>query len=77
VDQDQVACGQSNYMAWVMSSLSMEMDHDVGMLIKGGTLVGDCAYVKKLFMATPLKGFQGGYKDAYNFYLSQLRIMIE
>jgi hypothetical protein len=67
----------SDYMAWVTSSLAMELDHDVGMLIKEGMLVGDCAYVKKLYMSTPLKSFPGGYKDAYNFYLSQLRITIE
>ena len=28
-------------------------------------------------MATPLKGMRSGYEDAYNFYLSQLRITIE
>ncbi len=28
-------------------------------------------------MATPLKGMQGGHEDAYNFYLSQIRITIE
>ena len=68
----------SDYMAWVTSSLAMELEDDsMGMLIKGGTLVGDCAYVKKLFMATPLKGYLGGYEDGYNFYLSQLRITIE
>ena len=39
--------------------------------------MGDCAYVKKLFMATPLKGYLGGYEVGYNFYLSQLRITIE
>jgi hypothetical protein len=67
----------SDYMAWVTSSLAMELEDDMGMLLKGGTLVGDCAYVKKLFMATLLKGYLGGYGDAYNFYLSQLRITIE
>jgi hypothetical protein len=55
----------------------MELEDDMGMLIKGGTLVGDCAYVKKLFMATPLKGNLGGYEDGYNFCLSQLRITIK
>ena len=67
----------SDYMAWVTSSFAMELEDDMGMLIKEGTLVGDCAYTKKLFMATPLKGYLGGYEDAYNFYLSQLRITIE
>ena len=32
----------SDYMAWVTSSLAMELEDDMGMLIKGGTLVGDC-----------------------------------
>jgi hypothetical protein len=67
----------SDYMVWVTSSLAIELDNDVEKLIEGGTLVGDCAYVKKLYMATPLKGFLGGHEDAYNFYLSQLRITIE
>jgi hypothetical protein len=67
----------SDYMAWVTSSLNIELENNVGKFIEGGTLVGDCAYVKKLFMATPLKGMQGGHEDACNFYLSQLRITIE
>ncbi len=46
-------------------------------LIEGGTLVGDCAYVKKSYIATSLKGFLGGYEDAYYFYLIQLRISVE
>jgi hypothetical protein len=54
----------SDYMARVTSSMVMELDNDFGMLIKGGTLVGYCAYVKKLFMATLLKGFVGGFEDA-------------
>jgi hypothetical protein len=57
----------SDYMAWVTSSLAIELDNDVEKLVKGGTLVGDCAYMKKLYMATPLKGFLGGHKDAYNW----------
>ncbi len=67
----------SDYIAWVTSSLAIELANDVEKLIERGTLVEDCAYMKKLYMATPLKGFLGGHEDAYNFYLSQLRIMIE
>ncbi|KAL3767702.1 hypothetical protein ACHAW5_007466 [Stephanodiscus triporus] len=67
----------SDYMAWITSSLVLKLENDIDMIIEGGTIVGGCAYVKKLYMATPLKGFLGGYEDAYNFYLSQLRIMIE
>ncbi len=67
----------SDYMAWVTSSLAIKLDNNMEKLIKGGTLVGDCAYMKKLYMATHLKRFLGGHKDTYNFYLSQLRITIE
>ena len=47
------------------------------LIIDGYTFVGDNAYVKKMYMATPLKGMRSGYEDGYNFYLSQLRITIE
>ena len=30
-----------------------------------------------MYIAIPLKGVRSGYEDAYNFYLSQLRITIE
>jgi hypothetical protein len=53
----------SDYMAWVTSSLNIELENNAGKFIEGGTLVGDCAYVKKLFMATPLKGMQGGHEE--------------
>jgi hypothetical protein len=33
----------SDFMAWVTSSLAIELDNDVEKLIKGGTLVRDCA----------------------------------
>ncbi|KAL7553170.1 hypothetical protein ACHAWF_016415 [Thalassiosira exigua] len=45
--------------------------------LKGFTFIGDNAYVKKLYMAVPLKGVQKGYNEAYNFYLSKIRITIE
>ena len=69
----------SNYMAWVTTSLnlSLEKNIDTKIILDGHTLVGDCAYVKSPFMATPLKGIRSGHEDAYNFYLSQLRITIE
>ncbi len=38
----------SDYMAWVTSSLAINLENNVVKLIEGGTLVGDCAYVKKL-----------------------------
>ena len=69
----------SDYMAWVTSSLYRALENNAvtKTIIDGFVIVGDCAYVKKMFMATPLRGMQGGSADAYNFYLSQLRITIE
>jgi hypothetical protein len=68
----------SDYMAWVTSDLCIKLEeavHDV--IAKGMTLLGDNAYCKRMFVATPLKGARRGYEDAYNFYHSQLRITIE
>ena len=69
----------SDYLAWVTSSLCMMLEEGTGTVVikPGFTLVGDNAYVKKPYMATPLKGIRAGYEDGYNFYLSQLRITIE
>lgn len=69
----------SDYMAWVTSDLCRAMEHNdvTKIILPGYTLVGDNAYVKKRYMSVPLKGKQSGYNDAYNFYLSQLRITIE
>ena len=68
----------SDYLAWMTSNLCQDLELNLSnMLLPGMTLVGDSACIKKKYMAVPLKGQQMGYKDAYNFYLSQLRIMIE
>lgn len=69
----------SDYMAWVTSGLRKSLeDNDITkLLLPGYTLIGDNAYIKKKYMAVPFKGHQVGYKDAYNFYHSQLRINIE
>ena len=69
----------SDFMAWVTSSLCRALEENAitKLIIDGFTFVGDNAYVKKMYMATPLKGMRSGYEDAYNFYLSQLRITIE
>ena len=69
----------SDYLAWVTSDLCQELDANevTKKLAKDMTLVGDNAYIKKRYMAVPLKGQQIGYPDAYNFYVSQLRITIE
>jgi hypothetical protein len=48
-----------------------------GALAKGYVLFGDNAYLNTLFMATPYPNTNGGPKDNYNFYHSQLRIRIE
>ena len=69
----------SDYMAWVTSDLCMSLENNAvsKMILRGYTLVGDNAYVKKPYMTVPLKGKQSGYNDAFNFYQSQLRITIE
>ena len=69
----------SDYLAWVTSSLCHDLDNNdtTNILLNGMTIVGNNAYVKKHYMSVPLKGQQINYNDAYNFYLSQLRITIE
>ena len=69
----------SDYMAWVTSGLCYLLENNpvTKLIVDGYTFVGDNAYVKKMYMATPLKGMRTGYEDGYNFYLSQLRITIE
>ena len=69
----------SDFMAWCTSSLchQMENNHVTNILLEGMSLAGDNAYVKTMTMSVPLKGERQGYDDAYNFYLSQLRITIE
>ena len=69
----------SDYMAWVTSNLCSALENNAvtKIILPGYTLIGDNAYVKKPYMSVPLKGYQTGYNDAYNFYHSQLRINIE
>ena len=62
----------SDYLAWITSGLCQDLDHHEGIRI-----IRDNKYIKKLYMSVPLKGQQVGANDAYNFYLSQLRITIE
>jgi hypothetical protein len=40
-------------------------------------LFGDNAYLNSPFLATPYPNVSGGYKDAYNFFHSQLQIRVE
>ena len=68
----------SDYLAWVTSTLCMDLESNSDKLLcTGMTLVGDNVYVKSKYMSMPLKGAQHGYNDAYNFYLSQVWINIK
>lgn len=69
----------SDYMAWICCWLCKILEDNIvtKILLDGFTIVGDNAYVKKKYMAVPLKGTRCGHEDAYNFYLLQLRITIE
>ena len=40
-------------------------------------IFGDNAYLNSPFLATPYPNVSSGYKDAYNFFHSQLRIKVE
>ena len=66
-------------MAWATSNLCkfLEENEITKTILKGYTLLGDCAYVKTMYMATPLKGMRKMYEDGYNFHHSQLRTTIE
>lgn len=71
----------SDYMAWVTSDLCIKLEEAVHVVIaKGMKLLGDNAYCKRMFMATPLKGTRRGYEDAYTFithsYVSPLRELL-
>ena len=71
----------SDFMAWFTSSLYHELDDaNKGKIKPGKTFVGDNAYMKKSFMAIPVKAVSGpliGTEDNYNFFQSQVRITIE
>ena len=69
----------SDYIAWDTSELCKQLDyHCEDMIVPGCTLIGDSAYVKKQYMAVPIKkGNLKPYEDGYNYYLSQLRVTIE
>jgi DDE superfamily endonuclease len=58
---------------------SSQLFHDLenGLLAEGLCIFGDNAYINSLFLATPYPNVSGGYKDAYNFFHSQLRIRVE
>ena len=48
-----------------------------GLLAEGLCLFGDNAYLNSPFLATPYPNVSSGYKDAYNFFHSQMRIRVE
>lgn len=65
----------SDCLAFESSSLYGDLMS--GLLAEGLCLFGDNAYLNSPFLATPYPNVSGGYKDAYNFFHSQLRIRIE
>lgn len=71
----------SDYMSWIKSGLPSVLEDPTdssASVAEGKTIAGDNAFVKKSYMAVPFPG--SGLipsKDAYNFYLSQLRIVVE
>ena len=69
----------SDYLAWIMSTLPEQLgDEEKGIILEGMTIVGDNAFVETDYMAIPFPGNNVDEdQDAYNFYLSQLRITIE
>lgn len=73
----------ADYLAFTTSNIFTKIQgnspiHTNKPFLKPGLcLYGDNAYVNSEFMAVPFKGVSGGPKDAYNFYLSSLRINIE
>jgi hypothetical protein len=66
----------SDYLAFATSGLINQLESD-GFLAPGLALFGDNAYVNTPYMASPFKGVSSGPEDAYNFFQSQLRIVIE
>lgn len=74
----------SDYISWKTSDLCLALDDDIKKtptyrrhILYGKTIIGDNAYVRRMYMAVPLKGARFGHEDGYNFYLSQIRITIE
>ena len=65
----------SDCLAFESSSLFDRLQN--GLLAEGLCLFGDNAYLNSPFLATPYPNVSGGYKDAYNFFHSQLRIRVE
>ena len=66
----------SDYLSYVTADLIKKLQIP-GKLLPDHVFVGDNAYIKSVEMATPIKNASPGLEDDYNFYLSQLRIIIE
>ena len=62
----------SDYMAWSTSKLCLILEkyNETNIVLDGKTIVGNDAYVKRMYMTVPLKGTQTEHFNTYNFYLS-------
>jgi hypothetical protein len=69
----------SDYTAWMTSGIAQKLrDPEQQIMAPMHTIVGDNAFVETHYMAIPIPGHTlSQEEDAYNFYLSQLRITIE
>ena len=67
----------SDYLSWKDSGLPTDLENDPNLLLSGHTIIGDNAYVKKMYMATPILGALPGVEDSFNFFHSQLCITVE
>jgi hypothetical protein len=69
----------SDYTAWMTSTVGTKLRQPNQQIIApGNTIVSDNAFVETGYMAIPIPGTNiTSAEDAYNFYLSQLRITIE
>ena len=66
----------SDYLSFGTSTICNLLEKE-GFLCPGLSIYGDNAYINTPYMTTPFKSVSGGYKDAFNFYHSQIRINIE
>jgi hypothetical protein len=69
----------SDYLAWTNTDVGRALEHDDSdLILPEHVIAGDGAFVENMTMATPIPGTQiTEVEDAYNFYLSQIRITIE
>jgi hypothetical protein len=65
----------SDCLAFESSKLYEDLEK--GLLAEGLCIFGENACINSPFVATPYPNVSGGYKDAYNFFHSQLRIHVE